>query len=81
MNKKKSTKSKNLHVIPIGNAWGVKGEGNAKFSFITNRKKEALTYAKVIAVNSKAELIVYSKDGRITEKNNYSKERAYLEKR
>lgn len=81
MNKKRSTKSKSLYVIPIGNAWGVKGEGNAKFSFITDRKKEALTYAKVIAINSKTELIVYSKDGRIIEKNNYSKEGAHLKKR
>ena len=52
MIKAKTIKSKNQLVIPLGNAWAVKSEGSLKFSFITDTKKEALDYAKVIAANN-----------------------------
>lgn len=81
MIKKNTSKPRSLYVIPIGNAWGVRREGNAKYTFITDHKREALIYAKEMAINNNTELIVYSKDGKVTERNNYRKTTVHLEKK
>ena len=73
MNKQKIITKLNLYVIPLGNAWGVKGEGSTKFTFITDTKKEALIYAKGLAVSRSADLIVYGRDGKIATRNSYAK--------
>ncbi len=73
MSKQKSITKLNQYVIPLGNAWAVKGEGNTKFTFITDTKKEALTYAKGLAVSRSADLIVYGRDGKIATRNSYAK--------
>ncbi len=65
---------KNQHVVPIGNGWAVKGEGNSKFTVITDTKSKALYIAKSIAKVNKSELIIHGKDGKITEKNSYGKD-------
>lgn len=78
---KKIINRKNQYVFPIGNAWAVKGEGSKKFTFITDNKREALTYAKDIAVNNSSDLIVYGKDGKIIERDSYSKKTGQLSKK
>ncbi len=70
--KKKIIKRINQYVIPLGNAWAVKGEGSIKFTFITDTKREAVTYARGIAVNKNADLIVYNREGKIAERNSYA---------
>jgi len=65
---------KNQHVVPLGGGWGVKGEGNNKFTIITDKKSKALLIAKDIAKNNKSELIIHGKDGKIMEKNSYGKD-------
>jgi hypothetical protein len=38
--------AKNIqYVIPVGNAWAVKSGDSAKFTVITNTKKEAIAFA------------------------------------
>lgn len=64
---------KNQHVIPIGNGWGIKGEGNKKFTTFTDTKAKAVWIAREIAKNNKAELIIHGKDGKILTKDNYAK--------
>ncbi len=59
---------KNQHVVPLGNGWAVKGEGNTRFTAITERKSEATIIAKGIARNNKSEIIIHGKDGRIQSK-------------
>jgi len=78
MIKAKTIKSKNQLVIPLGNAWAVKSEGSLKFSFITDTKKEALDYAKVIAANNNTDLIVYGKDGKVAQTSSYKKKEKHL---
>ena len=73
MLKEKNLTKLNQYVIPLGNAWAVKGEGSTKFTFITDTKKEALTYAKGLAVSRSVDLIVYGKDGKIAARISYSK--------
>jgi hypothetical protein len=62
---------KNQHVIPLGNGWAVKGEGNSRYTAITERKAEATTIARDIARNNKSEIVIHGKDGRIQDKDSY----------
>jgi Uncharacterized protein conserved in bacteria (DUF2188) len=62
---------KNQHVVPLGNGWAVKGEGNTRYTAITERKAEATTIARDIAKNNKAEIVIHGKDGRIQDKDSY----------
>ncbi len=62
---------KNQHVVPHGNQWGVKGEGNGKLTAITNTQSEAIGIAKDIAVNQHSELFIHNRDGQIRERNSY----------
>jgi hypothetical protein len=65
---------KNQHVVPLGGGWAVKGEGNNKFTVITDTKHKALIIARDIAKNNKSELIIHGKNGKIMEKNTYGKD-------
>ncbi|MBZ0202361.1 MAG: DUF2188 domain-containing protein [Ignavibacteria bacterium] len=62
---------KNQHVVPLGGGWAVKGEGNEKFTVITDTKNKALIIARGIARNNKSELIIHGKDGKIMDKDSY----------
>jgi uncharacterized protein YdaT len=62
---------RNQHVVPLGNAWAVKGEGSKKFTVITETQKDAITVAKGIAKNNKSELVIHGKDGKIRDKDSY----------
>ncbi len=65
---------KNQHVVPLGNGWAVKGEGNSRFTAITERKAEATTIARDLARNNKSEIVIHGKDGRIHDKDSYGKD-------
>lgn len=62
---------KNQHIIPLGNGWAVKAEGNSKFTIITETKKDALIVGREIAKNSKTELIIHGKDGKVLKMDSY----------
>ncbi len=62
---------RNQHVVPLGNGWAVKGEGNNRFTAITETKRDATTIARDIAKNNKSELIIHGKDGKIQAKDSY----------
>ena len=59
---------RNQHVVPLGNGWAVKGEGNTKYTAITEKKSDATNIARDIARNSKSQIVVHGKDGRIQNK-------------
>ena len=65
---------KNQHVVPLGNGWAVKGEGNLRYTAITERKADATTVARTIAKNSNSELVIHGKDGRVQGKFSYGKD-------
>jgi hypothetical protein len=62
---------KNQHVVPLGNGWAVKGEGNTRFTVITEIKKDAVEAAREIARNNHSELVIHGRDGRIQDKDSY----------
>ncbi len=71
--KKKSAPATQVqYVFPIGNGWLVKNSAKAKFTVITDNKREAVTIARNIARLKHIELIVYYKNGNIQEKVSYA---------
>jgi uncharacterized protein YdaT len=63
--------NKNQHVVPRGNEWAVKGEGNGKATVIVDTQAEAIRIAREIAINQKSELVIHRPDGRIRDKDSY----------
>ncbi len=64
-------KGKNQHVVPTEAGWAVRGDGNTRNTRLFNTKAEAETFAREIAKNQRAELIIHGKDGKIQSANSY----------
>jgi hypothetical protein len=62
---------KNQYVSPHPNGWQVKGEGNKKPSAVKTTQKEAISNARVKAINQGSELIVKGRNGRIRHKDSF----------
>lgn len=62
---------KNQHVVPHGKEWAIKGEGNSKYTLITDTQSEAIEIAKDIAQNQQSELFIHNRHGQIRERNTY----------
>lgn len=62
---------KNQHVVPHGDEWAVRGEGNKKVTRITRTQKEAIEIACQIARNQRSEVVIHRPDGRIRDKDSY----------
>lgn len=62
---------KNQHVVPNGDKWSVKGEGNEKNTATFDTQKEAIEKGREIAINQKSELFIHNKEGKIRERSSY----------
>ena len=62
---------KNQHVVPVGTKWGVKEEGNSRYTKVTDTQGEATSVARSIARNMQSELVIHGKNGRIRQKDSY----------
>lgn len=62
---------KNQHVVPVGDSWGVRGEGNERLTSLHNTQAEAIEAAREIARNQQSELVIHRPDGRIRDKDSY----------
>lgn len=62
---------KNQHVVPNGDKWSVKGEGNSRATGTFDTQKEAIERAKEIAKNEKSEVVIHRQDGKIRDKDSY----------
>ncbi len=63
---------KTQYVIPLGRGWAVKSGETAKFAIITDKKSDAVSYAKAIAKRTGGKLVIYGKDGKIISHNSYA---------
>lgn len=63
--------SKNQHVVPHGDQWAVRGEGNDRVTAVCNTQQECIARAREIAINQGSELLIHGQDGKIREKNSY----------
>lgn len=61
----------NQHVVPHGNGWAVKGEGNSRATVITNTKREAIDRAREISRNQNTELVIHNRNGQIGQKDSH----------
>ena len=62
---------KNQWVVPDGDGWGVRGEGNQRLTRKVDTKAEAFEVGREIAMNQESELIVQKRDGTIQERRSY----------
>jgi hypothetical protein len=65
------TRGKNQWVVPRGEDWAVRGEGNSKATVVKPTQGEAAQAAREIARNQKAELIIQNRHGQIRQKDSF----------
>lgn len=54
---------RNQHVVPTNGRWGIKGEGNSKYTSIFDRQSDAINAARQISRNQQSELFIHGTDG------------------
>ena len=57
---------KNQHVVPVGDKWGIKGEGNSRLTATFDRQSDAIAAAR-----QHSELFIHGQNGQIRERNSY----------
>lgn len=62
---------KNQHVVPHGDNWAVRGAGNEKVTKQFDTQREAIDYARNIAINQGSEMLIHNQQGQIRERNTY----------
>ena len=65
------SKGKNQHVVPHGNQWAVRGEGNKRATAVTPTQEEATRIAREIARREESELLVHNRQGQIRERDSH----------
>jgi hypothetical protein len=66
------TKRTKLHVVPRGEDWIVRKEGNSRIISTHSTQREALDVARNVARSGKGELIIHGRDGRILDRKSYN---------
>ncbi len=62
---------KSPHVVPHGDKWAVRGEGNERATSVHDTQRQAIEVARQIARNQESELFIHGEDGRIRERDSY----------
>lgn len=62
---------KNQHVVPRGQDWAVKGEGNARATSVHDTQAEAIDAARQTAMRQQSELFIHGRNGQIRERNSF----------
>ena len=62
---------KNQHVVPHGDGWAVRGEGNERATSVHRTQSEATDAARQIATNQRSEVLIHGRNGQIRERNSY----------
>ena len=62
---------KNQHVVPHGDGWAVRSEGNERVTSVHDTQSEAIEAARETAINQHSELFIHRPNGQIRERNTY----------
>lgn len=62
---------RDVHVVPRGDKWAVKGEGAERASSLHNTQRDAINAGRVNAQNKHVELVIHRPDGRIRDSESY----------
>lgn len=65
---------KNQHVVPAGDKWGIKGEGNSRLTSTFDRQSDAIAAARQISKNQHSELFIHGRNGQIRERDSHGKD-------
>jgi uncharacterized protein YdaT len=61
----------NQHVVPNNGQWQLKREGSNKATKNFTTQKQAIDYARPIAMNQHSELVIHGCNGQIRDKDSY----------
>lgn len=61
----------NQHVVPNNGQWQVKRQDSEKATKNFETQKQAIDYARSIAIKQQSELVIHGRDGRIRDKDSY----------
>jgi hypothetical protein len=64
-------RGKNQWVVRVGDKWGVRGEGNARLTKITDTQNDAINVATDIAKNQRSEVIIQNRQHQIRDRESY----------
>jgi hypothetical protein len=62
---------KSQHVVPQGQDWAVKGEGNTRATSVHATQADAIEAARQTAVRQHSELFIHGRNGQIRERNSF----------
>lgn len=62
---------KDQHVVPHGNGWAIRGEGNQRVTSVHQTQREAADRAREIARNQGSEVVIHRRDGTIRDSDSY----------
>ena len=65
---------KNQHVVPTGERWGIRGEGNSRLTSTFDRQSDAIAAARQITRNQNSELFIHGRNGQIRERDSHGKD-------
>ena len=68
----KRSRTWHQHVVPHGDGWAVRREGNQKITSKHRKQSTAIRKAKTLAKKYKADVIIHRASGGIRERINYS---------
>lgn len=63
--------SRNQHVVPHGNQWGVRGASAKRCSSLHSTQAEAIQAGRGIARNQQSELFIHNRHGQIRDRDSY----------
>ncbi len=63
--------NKNQHVVPHGDQWAVKGEGNERATSVHDTQQSAIDAARETARRQKSELFIHNGQGQIRDRDSY----------
>lgn len=61
----------NQHVVPNNGQWQVKRENATRATKYFGTQKDAISYARSIAMNQQSELVIHGRNGQIRDKDSY----------
>ena len=61
----------NQHVVPNNGQWQVKRENSLRATKNFDTQKDAIAYARDLAINQQSELVIHGRNGQIRDKDSY----------
>ena len=61
----------NQHVVPNNGHWQVKRQGSDRATKTFDTQKQAIDYARTIAINQHSELVIHGHNGQIRDRDSY----------